>query len=270
MSRILSKFIVLCHVVCGWRPVVALILMAALAVGVIFPTPAHAQFGLLGGIENILNIINGAIRTALNRIGSVSQSLQGLYQQVVWPVQLIDEARNAVASVIAQFRGAMHSIDTVAVNSATLPRPMALESIIRNHQTNDFPSITGSYSRAFGALPAAGEADPLARNMIDIDDSLALNTLKTLKATDQANDLVLESGNHLEEDARRSAPGSAPFLTAAAIVANIQSQAMMQKMLAAILRQEAARVAHENALRKRDGILVAKARERISNVLRRP
>jgi hypothetical protein len=42
------------------------------------------------------------------------------------------------------------------------------------------------------------------------------------------------------------------------MAANIQSQAMMQKMLAAMLRQEAARVAHENALRKRNAILVAK------------
>jgi len=47
------------------------------------------------------------------------------------------------------------------------------------------------------------------------------------------------------------------------MASNIQSQAMMQKMLAAILRQEAARIAHENTVRKRYGILVATVRQNI-------
>ena len=75
-----------------------------------------------------------------------------------------------------------------------LPTPAGLEGIIRNRQTNDFSSLTQSYYRTFGALPAADQADPLARNMIDIDDGLALSTLKTLKATDQMGELILESG----------------------------------------------------------------------------
>src|SRR5204863_4141004 len=122
-----------------------------------------------------------------------------------------------------------------------------------------------SYYQTFGALPAADQADPLALNMIDIDDGLTLATLKTLKATDQVGDLILESGNQIEDEARSAAPGSAPFLTASAMAANIQSQAMMQKMLAAMLRQESARIAHENALRKRSGILSVKARQGISD-----
>jgi len=67
-----------------------------------------------------------------------------------------------------------------------------------------------------------------------------------------------------------STPGSAPFLTASAMAANIQSQTMMQKLLAAMLRQESARVAHENAVRKRYGILVTKVRQSVSDILSRP
>jgi hypothetical protein len=44
-----------------------------------------------------------------------------------------------------------------------------------------------------------------------------------------------------------SAPGSSSLITAAAVAGEIQSQAVTQKMLAAMLRQEAARVAHDNA-----------------------
>lgn len=273
MSRMLFA------VICGWilfryagscRRVVGVILVAAVTVSMVFPPPAYAQSGLLGGIQDILDIINGAIGSALNLMRAVSQSLQALYQQIVWPVRLIDQARNAIASLIAQFRAVMQSIYVAPVSSATLPAPAALEAIMRNRQTNDFPNLSQSYYRAFGTLPAADEADGLARNMIDIDDGLALNTLKTLKATDQIGDLILESGDRIEDESRAAAPGSAPFLSAAAMAANIQSQAMMQKMLAAMLRQEAARIAHDNALRKRQGILSAKVRQSISDVLRRP
>jgi len=252
------------------RRVVGVTLIAMLIAGMIFPHPAYAQFGLLGGIQNILNIINGAIRTTLNTIGAVSRSLQALHQQFVWPVQLINRARSAIASLIAQFRALMQSIYEAPVSSATLSAPAELEAIIRNHQTDDFPNLAESYYRAFGSLPAADEADSLARNMIDIDDGLALNTLKTLKATDQAGDLILESGDQIENESRLTAPGSAPFLNAAAMAANIQSQALMQKMLAAMLRQEAARIAHENALRKRHGIVTARVRQGVSDMLRRP
>ena len=42
-----------------WRRVVAMTLVAAIASGMIFPPPVLAQFGLIGGIQNIINIING-------------------------------------------------------------------------------------------------------------------------------------------------------------------------------------------------------------------
>jgi hypothetical protein len=67
-------------------------------------------------------------------------------------------------------------------------------------------------------------------------------------------DLILESGNQIEDEARLSAPGSAPLMTAASMASNIQSQAMMQKMRASMLRQEAAGIAHEDAVRKRMGL----------------
>jgi hypothetical protein len=269
MTRILAVicgWIPFCHTG-GWRRVVGVTLVATVAINMVFPLPAYAQ---LGSIQNILNIINGVIASALNLMQAISQSLQALHQEIVWPVRLIDQARNTIASLIGQFRAVMRSIYRASVSSATLPDPAALEAIMRNRQTNDFPNLTQSYYRTLGTLPTADEADGQSRNMIDIDDALALNTLKTLKATDQAGDLILESGDRIEDDARAAAPGSAPFLTAAAMASNIQSQALMQKMLAAMLRQEAARIAHENALRKRQGILTTKVRQGITDMLRRP
>jgi hypothetical protein len=105
--------------------------------------------------------------------------------------------------------------------------------------------------------------------MIDIDDALVLDNLKTTKATDAADDLTLQVADNIENAAAQAAPGSAPFLTASAVVASVQSQALTQKMLAAELRQEAARLAHDNAFRKRGATLTGNLNTQILNLLQR-
>jgi hypothetical protein len=161
----------------------------------------------------------------------------------------------------------LQSIHRIRTTSATLPGPIGLETLLTNRQTNDFDLLAQSYYRVFGSLPTDTSANAPTRNLIDMDDALALDTLKTLKTGDRMSDLVLGSGNQIEDDAKSAAPGSAPFLTAASMAANIQSQAMMQKMLAAMLRQEAARVAHDNAMRKQRSVFAGKIRQGVSHLL---
>lgn len=254
----------------NWRRCVGLTLIGIMAVTMAFPAPVYAQFGVLGAIRNVLNVINGVIQTALGAIDRVSVTLNTLYQRTIWPVDLINRARSAVTSLISDFRGRIDGIFTTPVRSATLPTPATLENLIRNRDAGDFSALATSYYATFGNMPSIDQADPTIRNMIDIDDGLALQSLKAVKATENAGDLILETGDRIEDEARLAAPGSAPFLTAAAMAANIQSQAMMQKMLATMLRQEAASVAHENAERKRQGALVVKIRQNLSDILRRP
>jgi hypothetical protein len=83
--------------------------------------------------------------------------------------------------------------------------------------------------------------------VIDVDDAMALGTLKTLKASDRANELLIQSGNQIDDQARSAAPGSAPFLTATGVAANIQSQAMMQKTLAAMIRRSRANCSRQRS-----------------------
>jgi hypothetical protein len=87
--------------------------------------------------------------------------------------------------------------------------------------------------------------------MMDIDDALGQQSLKTTLIADQGQDVILATANQMENQVSVSSPGSAPFFTAQAQVANLRCQAFMQKMLAAELRQEAGRIAHDNVLVKR-------------------
>ena len=202
-------------------------------------------------IQAVLNVINGIIQTALNGINEVRSAISAFYQTVTWPIQLINQARALASQLINQFRSLMQSIFNIRLRSASLPATQALESVIRNPQVNDFGAVSTGYSNVYGPLPVSSAASPQDRMMIDMDDALAQDNLMTLKASDDAAQMTLSIADQIEDAASEAAPGSAPFLTATAVATTLQSQALTQKMIAAELRQESARIAHSNALRKR-------------------
>ncbi len=251
------------------RHVLALALAGTTVAVLVAPPRAQAQGGLLGAIQAVLNVINGVIQTALSSINSVRTAISNFYQSVTWPIQLINQARAQVTQMIAQYRNLMQGILNINLSSATLPATQQLEQIMRDQQTGDFGTLTTDYGNAYGPVPAATAASAPDRAMTDMDDALALDNLKTLKETDEAGNLTLQAADQLENASSQAAPGSAPFLTASAVVASIHSQAVTQKMLAAELRQEAARLAHENALRKHGATSTGQLGGQIINLLKR-
>jgi len=233
---------------------------------VIAPPVAHAQGELLA-IEAVLNAINGVIQTALNAINTVRSTINTFYQNMIWPVQLINQARAQVQQMIGQYRNLMAGILSIRLNSASLANPQSLENVMRNHQVGDFNALTQSFGNTYGAIPTSTDASQADRNMSDMDDALTLDTLKTVKVSDDATDLEIQVANSIETSASQAAPGSAPFLTASAVASSIRSQALTQKMLAAELRQEAAHIAHRNGFRKRGADFSTQLRGVLTNLL---
>jgi hypothetical protein len=250
------------------RRLVAVTLTAVMVTTLVgAPQPAHAQSGILSGIQAVLNVINGIIQSGLTSINTVRAALSNLEQVVIWPQQLINQARAQVTQMIGQYRSLMSNVFHVNLKSATLPAPQAFEAVVRDHQVNDFSGLTATFSNTYGLIPVATAANPTDRALSDMDDALALDNLKMLKASDQATDIELQSADSIENAASQAAPGSAPFLTATALVSGIHSQALTQKMLAAELRQEAARLAHKNTLRKDNATNTTQLRGVLVNLL---
>jgi len=249
------------------RQVLALALVGTTAAVLVTPPRVQAQSSLVQVIQAVLNVINGVIHTALSAINSVRAAINNFYRHVIWPTQLINQARALVTQMISQYRNLMWGIFRINVSSATLPATQQLEQVMRDQQTSNFGVLATNYGTAYGPIPTA--ASPADRAMTDMDDALALDNLKTLKETDQAGALTLQAADQLESGASQAPPGSAPFLTASAVVASIQSQAVTQKMLAAELRQEAARLAHQSALRKRSATYTGQVANQIINLLKR-
>jgi hypothetical protein len=250
------------------RQATAVLLAGMMGATVLAPRPARAQGTLVGAIQGVLNVINGVIHDGLGSIENVRNAMSAFYQQVMWPVSLIHQAQGLAAGMAAQYRAPMFNIFNLQLASATLAAPRALEQIVRDGQTNDFAALTSHYTSVYGPLPGNTSASPYDRKMTDMDDALAEDTLKTLKESDQADTMTLGVADQIESHASQAAPGSAPFLTATAVVGAIESQAVMQKMIAAELRQEAALLAHRTALDKEGASSAQKVAGALMNILR--
>lgn len=260
------------------RRVIALTLVGTMALTMVAP-PARAQIGIaavVAAATAVVNFINNTIGGLLNAVRGTIGSINGvltqfdrLWEQVVYPLQLINQARALVGSMIAQYRGLFTALLRVNVASAQLAKPVALETIIRNRSTGDFGQLTTAFGQTYRAIPQPTDAHPMERDLADIDDAAALANLKTLKASDAMVDQMMNAANLIEDEGVNMAPGSAFYLAGAGMIASVKSQAMMQRMIAAAIRQEAARVAHDNTIRKRNATFGAQFRNEVQTMFKK-
>jgi hypothetical protein len=99
---------------------------------------------------------------------------------------------------------------------------------------------------------------------------MAMDSLKTAMVSDQTTQGMLTLADSLEQQAMTAAPGSAPMVTAQARIADLETQAQLAKMLAAQLRQEATKLAHQNAVLKQSATATRNLQNRIQQVLAHP
>jgi len=237
---------------------------------VFVPLTANAQItDIISLLTTITSTLQNAIGTVLSGIRSIRTTITQFEQESVWPLTLINQTRNEVVQVRSQFATLAAQIESLPNSSASLVSPKQLETLLRSQEITNLAQINASYSQVFQALPPADQATETQRNLIDVDDALSLGALKTATAAGQGTQQMLSVADSLEQEAAASAPGSAPIVTAQAQAANLQNQAMLQRLLAADLRQEAARLAHENALRKQSADANRNLRNNLQQVLSR-
>src|SRR6516162_4195538 len=244
------------------RSSIALTLIAAvLCFFVVLPQPAHAQLGLGGvfsAINSVIGIINNTIGPLLqsgigilNGINQVFQAFSNFWQTVVYPLALINSALALAQLLMRTLTPLLQSIDNINVLSATLPDPTSLESVMRDRSTGDFSTFDQDFRQTYQPIPAPTDIDPGDRQRVDMSDAMSMDVLKQLKAADDVVRQTLQAASLIEQEATQDAPGSAAFLTGAGIIAAVENQATMQRMLAALLRNEAAVLAESNSMLKR-------------------
>jgi hypothetical protein len=232
----------------NWKRLTTMGALVAVAL-LLLPLSVRAQF--LGIFDAIFNSIQNDIGVSLKAINQITQDEKELYQVTMWPLAQINQARGFVANTITAYSNVMNMNFRTPYSSATLPAPQQFETILHSQQSSQIPALQSSFVTNFGTIPQVNSASAQDRVMMDIDDALAQENLKTTLISDQGENTILQTAAKMESQVALSSPGSNPYLTAQAQVTNLRCQAYMQKMLAAELRQEAGRIAHDNALLKR-------------------
>jgi len=251
----------------GKRLLVVLTMMMVLA-------PVRARAAGIGDILSLLQTITSTLQNAvggvLRQIQTVNSEINNFRQQIIWPINELNQVRGFVSAIQARYAGLMSQIQSIKNNSARLANPMQLESALRGGQAGTIGQFQQLYAQVYATVPQANAAQPIQRNMIDIDDALAMDSLKTTVASDQTTQNLLSLADSLEQQSATAAPGSAPLLTAQARVTDLVAQAQLEKMLAAELRQEAAKLAHQNALLRQSAAATRNLQNQMQQVLKQP
>ena len=221
-------------------------------------------------LHNITSALQGPIGDALSEMRKVSTAVNNFRQQIIWPLALINQTRAFVSATRAHYTGLMSQIEGIKNNSATLALPMQLESMFRGAQSGSIGQIPAIYTQVYQPVALVGIAQPGQRNLMDIDDAMAMDSLKTSMVSDQTTQGMLTLADSLEQQAMTAAPGSASMVTAQARVADLVTQAQLAKMLAAQLREEATKLAHQNALLKQRAVATQNLQNQIQQVLAHP
>lgn len=244
-----------------------------LVFAVLLAPPAARAAGIgdiLTIFKTITSTIQGAIGGALSGIQTLDSTLNNFRQQIIWPLAQINQTRAFVTSSRAQYGGLMFQIQAIRNNSATLTNPSHLETLVRNGQSGSIGQFQPLYTNVYGNVPSATDARLLQRNMVDIDDALAQGSLKTTVLSDQTTQGMLALADSIEQQSATAAPGSAPVLATQAGISELESQAYLAKVLASELRQEAAKLAHQNSLLKQSAASTRNLMNQAQQVLTQP
>ena len=233
-------------------------------------TQAQGVADLLLLLHTITSTLQGPIGDVLGEMRKVSAAVNNFRQEIIWPLALINQTRAFVSATRAHYTGLMSQIEGIKNNSATLALPMQLESMFRGAQAGTMTQIPPIYMQVYQPVSQASTAQPLQRNLMDIDDAMAMDSLKTAMISDQNTQGMLTLADSLEQQAMSAAPGSAPMVTAQARIADLETQAQLAKMLASQLREEATKLAHQNAVLKQSSVATQNLQNQIQQVLAHP
>ena len=246
----------------------------ALVLGIVVPQPIRSQFVdpccaiMAAGLSTLSDTLSSVIGGGLNSIGSIQQTILNFEQTVVWPQQLINQARAMVGTIqgiYTQIEGLTH----ISVNSATLPSTQQLEQMLLSGDSGQIGQTTAAYTAVYGSVPNAASAPPQVRNMVDMTDAVAQDAMKRAIEIDQLAALELQAADQINRSIQTAAPGSAPILEAQADAWLVRANAYTQAATADLMRVRAIDLADAGAQVKSGATYNTALGQQLINLLKR-
>jgi hypothetical protein len=257
----------------AWRRKMRTVAML-LFVSFLAPSPIKSQFVdpccalLATGLSTIATALSNVIGGGLNSILGIEKDISTFEQTVVWPQNLINQARSLVGNlqgIFNQIQGVM----LISVNSATLPATQQLEQNLLSHDPNQIAQTTTGYLAVYGAVPDATAASLQVRDMIDMTDAAAQEAMKRAIEIDALADLELQAADQINQTIQTAAPGSAPIIEAQADAWLVRANAYTQAATADLMRVRAIDLANASANVKNGAANSAALQQQIYNLLKR-
>lgn len=251
------------------RAVVLLVVLTLAA-----PKPVRSQFLdpccaiMAAGLSTISSTLSSVIGGGLNGILSIEQDISSFEQTVVWPQNLINQARALVGSlqgIFTQIEGVMR----VPVNSATLPATQQFEQNLLSRDPNQIAQTSAQYTAVYGAVPNPTTASPQTRDIVDMTDAAAQAAMKRAIEIDALADLELKAADQINQSIQTAAPGSAPIIEAQADAWLVRANAYTQAATADLMRVRAVDLADASANVKNGAANAAAVQQQIYNLLKR-
>jgi len=251
--------------------VIALVLVGALMLpqssqGQFLPSPCCAL--LSAGLGSVSSAITNVIGGGLSAIRSTMDSIEAFQRTIVWPQNLINQARAVVASVRGIF-GQVRTISQISVASATLPNPRQLEQTLLSANPSQVSQVGANYAAVYLSVPAPADASPEVRNLIDMTDAVAQAAMKRAIEIDTIADLEIQAADQIAQQVEAAAPGSAPILEAGASAWLVRANAYTQSALTELMRLRAIDIANAGAEMKIDAQHGSALRGNIIDALKR-
>ncbi len=246
----------------------------AVVLAVIVPQPIKSQFVnpccaiLAAGLSSISSTLSSVVGGGLNGIRSIEQTIQNFEQTVVWPQQLINQAKALVGSTQGIYTQ-IENVINAPVSSATLPSTQQLEQDLLSRDSSQISQASSDYTAVYGPVPDATSAPPEVRNMVDMADAAAQDAMKRAIEIDQLADLELQAANQINQSIQGAAPGSAPIIEAQADAWLGGANAYTQAATADLIRVRAIDLADASAQVKSGATYNSTLGQELINLLKR-
>ena len=234
--------------------------------------PAKAQFVdpccaiMAAGLSSISSALQNVIGGGLNQILGVDQSIQQFEQNVIWPQNLINQAR-ALVGGLQGISNQIQSLMQIRVNSATLPNSEQLEANLLSRNANQIGQTSSNYTALYGQVPTTTDASQQVRDMVDMTDAAAQDAMKRAIEIDSLSDLELQAASQINQSIQNAAPGSAPIIEAQADAWLVRANAYTQAATADLMRLRAIDLANSSADIKMGATNTTNLRQQLMNLL---
>src|SRR5437867_12947290 len=128
----------------------------------IFPSPCCAI--LCAGLSSVAGAITNVIGSGLNAINATITSIETLERTVVWPQNLINQARGVVGALQGTFNQ-IRGLGQTPISSATLPNTRQLEQTLLSGNSGLISAVDSQYTAVYSAVPPPTDASPEVREL---------------------------------------------------------------------------------------------------------